>query len=498
MRDIIKTSTFSETLKQFAVIGGLFFGACILGVAVIGIGGGSNSQTLAIGMLCLFAVAGVAWLILELPVIPAVRFVFIFSFFFKADLNFYKIDEIEDPSGFNISLTLITALILLIYDQFADDSREKIFPLTFSLMLSALFGCAVISVIYGGSNLLGWFSVWSFLTSVAVALAIASHFSRRERLIQLINYTAIGLLFTGIVALSQFMFDFPTDLAFFGTGTEDELLGTQSLILSRVQAFMRTPTEMAWVVSSLIPPVLAPLVCRVKNFESWSKSLLWSATFLGIVAVILSLARGSWISLLVALIMLIGFGWYRLSQSEIRTYVISTGGAILLVGVLLIPFSAKIYERLTADDDGSAMIRVPLMETALLMIEDNALVGVGLNSYRANMTKYDETAIFVSQIFPNPVHNIFAHVTAEIGVPGGIIFGLLILIVLVECFKTMSSRDRLLFAVALGIAAGIIAFAISGIKEPGSLGSTRPPMRTLFFLFGIALAVSRMRRRLFF
>ncbi|HMS40967.1 MAG TPA: O-antigen ligase family protein, partial [Pyrinomonadaceae bacterium] len=189
---------------------------------------------------------------------------------------------------------------------------------------------------------------------------------------------------------------------------------------------------------------------------------------------ILSLARGSWISLLVAAAILILFGWMRLSKSEKRNYFFSITGAGILVCVLLAPFSARIYERLTADDEGSALIRVPLMETAVRMIEDNALVGVGLNGYRANMDRYDETEIFVTKVFPNPVHNVFAHITAEIGIPGGIIFCLLICAALFECFKAMQSKDRLLFAIALGVFAGLVAFVISAMKEPGSLGSVRP------------------------
>jgi O-antigen ligase len=195
---------------------------------------------------------------------------------------------------------------------------------------------------------------------------------------------------------------------------------------------------------------------------------------------------------------LVAFGWYRLSKIEKKTYLVSVGGVCILAGLLLMPFSGKIYERLTGDDEGSALIRVPLMENAARMIEDNQLVGVGLNAYRANMTRYDETGIFVSQVFPNPVHNVFAHITAEIGIPGGIIFCLLIIVALVESIRTMSMHDRLLFALALGTFAGIISFVISAMKEPGSLGSVRPPIRTCFFLFGTVMAISRMRRQLIF
>lgn len=493
-----KTSDFTKTTRQSAIIGGLFFGACLLGAVIAAAGGVSDSQTLIIGALVLIGIGAAFFLVLDLPVIAVVRFAFIASFFFKAEVSIFKIDEIEDPSGFNISLALVTAVILLIYDYFAESERGKIFPTVFSVLIAALLICGTVSVVHGGSELLGWFAIWSFLSSVLIALAIASHFSRRERLIQLITGIAVGILFTGVVSLSQYLIGFPSNLAFLGTGTEEERLGTQTELLSRVPAFLRTPTGMAMVVSSLLPIIIAPLVCRVKNFAPHRKTYLWLAAPAGIIAVILSLARGSWISFAAALIIVVLCGWIRLSQSEKRNYFVSVGGAVVLFAALLAPFSPRIYDRLTGDDEGSAMVRVPLMENAWRMIQDNPLVGVGLNGYRSNMVRYDETEIFVTQVFPAPVHNVFAHVTAEIGVPGGILFGLLFLGALFECFKAMGDRDRLLFAVALGTAAGIIAFVISAVKEPGSLGSVRPPMRTLFFLFGTILAVSRIRRRLFF
>lgn len=492
------STTFSEAGKQTVIIGCLFLGACLLGAAIITAGVNSSLHTLVVGLLALFAVGGIACLVLELPVIVVVRFVFIASFFFKGEANFYKIDEIEDPSGFNISLTLLTALVLLVYDQFDRQEivKEKALPTAVSILLTGLFICAGISVLYGGSNLLGWFALWSFSTSILIAFVVASHFSRRERLEQLLVGIALGVLFTGLTALSQYLFSFPTNLAFFGTGTEEEQLGTQSEALSRVPAFLRTPTGMALVTSALLPVVVAPLLCRVKSLVSVQKILLAAAALAGIVAVILSLARGSWISLLAALTLLVLFGWRRLSKTEKKTYFVSVGAVLIFACLFLMPFSTIIYERLTSDDEGSALIRIPLMETAVRVIEDNPLVGVGLNGYRSNMTRYDETDIFVSQVFPNPVHNVFAHITAEIGIPGGIIFCLLILAVLFECFKTINLHDRLLFALALGAAAGIIAYVISAMKEPGSLGSVRPSMRTCFLLFGTVLAISRIRRRL--
>ena len=495
-----KTFLTDGSAGRWTIIGGIMLGAGVLGIAVVTGGGGSGSQTLALGSAALIVIAGIAGVALKLPLITLVRWAFIASFFFKGEINFYKINEIEDPSGFNISLTLLTALILLIYDRFTESATaaEKIFPAAFSFLTLALFGCAAISVFYGGSSTLGWFSLWSYATSVLIALVVASHFSRRDRLVQLIVGIALGLSFTGVVALSQYVFDFPTNAAFFGTGTEDEMLGTQSIVLSRVPAFLRTPTEMAWVVSTLLPLVVAPVVCRVKSVVAGQNLILLTGALAGIIAVILSLARGSWISLLAAMATVILFGWLRLSTGERKNYLVSVAGGLILSCLLLSPFAVRIYDRLTVDDEGSALIRVPLMETAVRMIKSNPLVGVGLNEYRTAMTKYDETGIFVSQIFPNPVHNVFAHITSEIGIPGGLIFCLLFVAALIECWRSMTAPDRLLSALALGCAAGIVAFVISAMKEPGSLGSTRPPLRTCFFLFGTILAISRIRRRLLY
>ena len=50
-------------------------------------------------------------------------------------------------------------------------------------------------------------------------------------------------------------------------------------------------------------------------------------------------------------------------------------------------------------------------------------------------------------------------------------------------------------AIAMGAAIGLLAFVISGVKEPGSLGSTRPPVRTCFLLLGTIMAVGRISDR---
>lgn len=477
----------------FAV--GAALAAITVGAGIIAVGADSALQTYLAAVALFFLLGAIVWTILDLPGLIFVRFAFVLSFFIKTEISLFKIDEVEDPSGFNISLAVVCAAVLLAHDWLTADGENETrrFPPVFAVLIFGLFVCAALSVFYGGAEMLGYYSLWSLGGSILIAAAMASHFTRRERIIELLFGVAVGLMFTGAVALSQFVADFPSHLPAFGTGTEDELLGTQAVVLSRAQAFLRTPTEMGWVISALLPLVVAPLVCRVKEFNSVRKIILAAAGLAGALAVILSLARGSWFGSLAAIgILLIG-GFWNLTAAERKKYLLTTGGAILLAALALTPLADRIYERLTADDDGSAAIRLPLLEVAGEIIEDNPLVGIGLNNYRATMTRYDKTGIFVSQVFPNPVHNVFAHVAAEVGIPGAILFCLLILTVALINLRTMSGAgDYLRFALALAILAGLAAWIVSAMKEPSSLGSARPAMRTLFFLFGATLAVSRL------
>lgn len=477
----------------------LAIGFCLLACAIgIGIGTlGSGSQIALIGVsVGIVAAFGLVFvLVYDLPLILLMRIGFIASFFIKADITILKIDELEDPSGLNISAAFICAVVLFLSDFYnrSENENRKVFPLSFSIILTALTICAAISAFFGVNGKLGWFNFLSYLSSIFVCFVVASHFGKRERLKELVLGIGLGVAFTGTTALSQFFVNFPK-IPFLGTGTEEELLWTQAELFSRVSGFLRTPTEMGWVISALIPIIVAPIIAYAKDFSVFQRLILAGASVLGIAAIILSLARGSWLALIIGVGMIILFAWKNWEKAERKNYFAAIGGLVLLSAMALAPLGSRIYERLTTDDGESAAIRIPLMKVATNIIEDNPLVGVGLSGYRTAMYRYDDTKEHVTQVFPGTVHNSFAHITAEIGIAGGILFGILLLIAVLECWITMSSRDKLLFALALGAIAGITAYTISAIKEPGGLGSTRPPVRTCFLLLGFVMALSSCRR----
>src|SRR5688500_9102940 len=164
-----RAAFLTDASKRLAIGGALIAGACILGSGLILAGGIQELGTLGMGAAVIIAMAGLGCILLDIAAITAVRFTFIASFFFKGELNLFKVDEVEDPSGFNLSLTLLTAIMLLVYDWATSNrSGEKLLPGRFSYLLTALFGCAAISVIFGGSTTLGWFSLWSLFSSILI------------------------------------------------------------------------------------------------------------------------------------------------------------------------------------------------------------------------------------------------------------------------------------------------------------------------------------------
>jgi O-antigen ligase len=207
---------------------------------------------------------------------------------------------------------------------------------------------------------------------------------------------------------------------------------------------------------------------------------------------ILTYARGSWAAFGATMIVLSALAYRALPVEERGRYAMRVSGLAIVAALLCLPFTGSIYTRLTEDDQGAAYSRVPLMEVAQTMIEDNPLLGVGLSSYEAEMRRYDKTPDRISDTFDWPVHNIYLHMTAEGGIPATFCFLALIAIALGRGWRTMKSRDPFLRALALGFVVGLLAYLWTGMKELGSFGS--PQLRYCFLLVGLLLAIDRANR----
>src|SRR5205823_54255 len=75
------------------------------------------------------------------------------------------------------------------------------------------------------------------------------------------------------------------------------------------------------------------------------------------------------------------------------------------------PFHSLIGARLFGDDRGSAESRIPLMNLAFRIVEDNPVLGVGVNNFTVVMGRYLTSAF--SEGFLFAVHNKYVLFLAD-------------------------------------------------------------------------------------
>jgi O-antigen ligase len=163
------------------------------------------------------------------------------------------------------------------------------------------------------------------------------------------------------------------------------------------------------------------------------------------------------------------------------------GAAILLFAVLPNP----VRTRFTQDDEGAAYVRIPLMKVAARMIIQNPWMGVGLNTYTEEDQAYDTTDERITMVFPQPVHNVYLQLGAEIGIPGLLCFLWFIGVVFYKGFDVLKRTEGLTFALILGMMGGQTAFLVHALVSNGSIASYH--FLPFWFFSGIILGMHRKR-----
>jgi O-antigen ligase len=130
--------------------------------------------------------------------------------------------------------------------------------------------------------------------------------------------------------------------------------------------------------------------------------------------------------------------------------------AILLIASLA--FYDTVQRRLTGDDGGSAESRIPLMRTAVRMIADHPLLGVGANNYGAVLEDYTSTSGWDEWIWT--VHNKYLLVWAEGGIGALLAFVWFLTTTFRKGWQTWKAADPALSMCALACTAAAISHTI--------------------------------------
>ncbi|GAB4529465.1 MAG: hypothetical protein OHK0046_49370 [Anaerolineae bacterium] len=150
---------------------------------------------------------------------------------------------------------------------------------------------------------------------------------------------------------------------------------------------------------------------------------------------------------------------------------------------------------LSSRDERTTNQRFDIWESALDMVTDHPLTGVGMSQFRYSLVRNDypipnfdypanpAVTNFQTRLVPH-AHNEFVQIATDLGVPGLLVFTMWNLIALVMLVKVGLGGDRLTRLLAVSIAAGLAAHGIYG------MGDAIPLWDRFSFLYWLMLGLA--------
>lgn len=266
-------------------------------------------------------------------------------------------------------------------------------------------------------------SVSELAKDVAVALIVGMLLSGTQMLRRLIWVLIVGGGFLASLSVLQFVTGaFGNEfLGFAQSAVQEIVTGSDNV---RISGPIGDPNFYAqWLV------MLVPLAMDRMYVESDSRLRVVAAiaAVMASVAVVFTFSRGGAVALAVVVA-----GMLIRHPPKLRTV-----AAFAVVGVLAIPFLPPGYvDRLGAlggvgsidtDVDSSVRGRTAEIGAAWAMFTDRPLTGIGYGTYKANYQDYTRSLGIDLSAKDREAHNLYLEVAAEMGLPGLVALGILIM-----------------------------------------------------------------------
>jgi O-antigen ligase len=174
---------------------------------------------------------------------------------------------------------------------------------------------------------------------------------------------------------------------------------------------------------------------------------------------------------------------------------VTTGRAIafgmaLSIAVAFFYIPNPVSRRLTADDNGSALSRVPLMRLADHIIADNPILGVGANNFAAVMRHYEGPEFRHAWLYT--VHNQFLLVWSETGLIGLLAYVWIFGNIIRRGWRLWKGRDALFAPLGLGVVAAVCGLLSHMLVEDFS---SRPIIQFVWILAALIVAAELIQSR---
>ncbi len=404
---------------------------------------------------------------------------------------FLRTEHIGGAQGLIISVNGIVMLALL-YLRHLDVKLNQEKPFHLFGIKSIPFWALMLMALLSTKNAIDpsytFFELIEFIKMYLILLLIANTVHEKKNRHWLLVFILTGLFLESIIAILQYITGSTLGLKAFGAKAEAEISMIGADTVNRVAGTIGGINELARYFVFLLPI----------SFSLFWSGLSWklrlsslTVFFFGCIGLFFTYSRAGWFCFALATGLVL---FSKLFSINIKYRVYLFVVFLLIIGVagsILLGTDNAIRTRFTADDKGSAYVRIPLMKVAMNMIEAHPFVGVGLNNYAEVHLKYDDTAENVTGYFPRPVHNFYLQLAAEIGIPSLIIFAGLILSIYLSGFYLLKNTTGLDQSVILGIMGGMTGFLLHGLVENCSLGqhSLMPLWVFAGWIFGLERSV---------
>jgi O-antigen ligase len=426
------------------------------------------------------------WIVLAGPTKKILLAIALLDIPLQIDKN---LDYLDDPAqlgalgGFEISLTTVALVGLYIawFIEHASARRDDVPTAPFRLVRPLALYVLVAAVSAVAAADVGLYARGLFLLVQLLLLFIylVNNIRSRQDVRFVVTMLLCGLLFESAIIV--------------GLGTSAESLNvagfrvfvdtaTQDIGGPRFYGTLGSPINAAAYFELILAPALAVLATSLGRTH---KVLAGLGVVLGLIALVGTLSRAAWGATIVS--MIVTCAAFRTGGERRGGYGLAVPLLLLAVvaGVLL-TFQATIATRVTGDDYGSARGRLPLAATALEIITDSPILGIGVNNYTAALPRYE--ANFTGE-WLYTVHNKYLLVWAEAGIGGLAAFLWFLAATVRRGREVWKRRDPLLSPLALGLTAGLVGQMGHMVVD---IYSSRSEVEFLWVVAALIAAMSRM------
>lgn len=385
------------------------------------------------------------------------------------------------------------AFLILLFHWFIElkNGRLKLFFPKSNIIALGFLGWSAVSLLNAVNFSSGFFELVRMIKLYFLYLYLANNVSSKETLKTLIRFFFIGVIFQGMLCLSQYLLQDSGFLLGGLFGKQDyfsqELMKKMNPFFSvsemgsgkiRASGTAGASNAEAQYFEFLIPVAFA-LWLTAKRIPD----KLFNLTVLtsGLLGLVLTFSRGGFIGMAAGLVTVLILSWKTKLISNRKFLGFSL--LAIFICILIIPMS---YSYLMTRPEAT-LARFHLNKVGLEMIRAHPVIGVGLNNHLVIKPEYDPR----SYVFQMPTHNHYILVASQIGIPGLILFLGFLISILKSSLNAAKTDDLYSAAAAVGIFSGIIAVALHVMAD--YIG-TYTNLTMLWLYGGVAAALSNKER----